>query len=450
MGKTVTERYPFTRDFEEQIAFAVAARPQFYEKLGYAIDPERMPSDEAKVLVLAAQEFAREAGAPPNSTTVTLQLVRKRVADGKASYEDFEKAVALITAAGPRVVENSVEALMTAAIPLVRKVEGDRAFRESIPDIGQGNMEKVAARFDRVAKLGKHRSGSAGFMLQATQEHVSALLAETQQERLPTGIVELDEALEGGLELPGLGLVMAGPGDGKSFFLCQIAVEALLTGIDVAYMTLEMSEASIARRIYQNLTGIGKEEMGVRQVEVSRRLGLLQEDGLGKLAILYESPRVTTPAVLMRWLDDLEREKKMHPTMVIVDYADKMRAGRSSKDRKLYDEMEEVYEVLRSGIGVARGCRVWTASQTNRESVRKKHLDNDAVSDAMGKVRVPDLVVAAERAQSDVDDDTIRFRVTKRREDGDGQAVGPLPRDCGRGRIVAVTRSAPWDPQVNF
>jgi DNA repair protein RadA/Sms len=66
--------------------------------------------------------------------------------------------------------------------------------------------------------------------------------------RLPTGIVELDRVLGGGLVAGGVVLLGGDPGIGKSTLLLQALAELSMQGIDVLYSSGEESAAQIALR----------------------------------------------------------------------------------------------------------------------------------------------------------------------------------------------------------
>ncbi|NCY12501.1 MAG: DNA repair protein RadA [Burkholderiaceae bacterium] len=66
--------------------------------------------------------------------------------------------------------------------------------------------------------------------------------------RLPTGIVELDRVLGGGLVAGGVVLLGGDPGIGKSTLLLQALAELSMQGVDVLYSSGEESAAQIALR----------------------------------------------------------------------------------------------------------------------------------------------------------------------------------------------------------
>lgn len=446
-GVQQKEKYPLTKDFEALVVLAVASVPRFYEVIGYALDAERMPSAPAKLLVEAAQAVARETpGAGCASAVFAVQHLRSMCGKGKLTYDQVDAAQELLQLARDLGGVPDTDALIARVTPIVQRLAHRETVSELIQDFGKGSdLDESVQKLEKVALLGKQR-GSLGLMLTGTVADIVSVTAPTKRQKLPVGIPELDHLLDGGLERPALGMVMGGTGAGKSLFLCHLAACSVFSGYDVAYMTLELSEAQVAKRIYANLTDMSDAEMVDNPQEANRRIELLRStDGMGKLAIRYDTPKATTPHTLRRWLRELEREKKLVPEIVIVDYADKMSATARSGNSNVraYEEMEQVYESLRS-IAVDREGWMWTASQTNKGGLHKKKVDLEHTADSINKPRVCDVVIAIARTAEDEAEGLIRFRVPKRREGVAHQEVGPMAMDASRGRIAMIARKVPW------
>ena len=434
--------YPFTRQFEVAVAYATAHLPRFYDLIGHALLADRMPSEDAVLLVRCAHAAAKKSGGVCPSSVFALQEVRNLVDGGKLTHEDFKGAERLVTLAEDIGIDD-LDALVSMVTPIVRKDAHQDAIDKTVSDFARGAPpEEVAERFERIATMGRQRT-SLGSGLEGTVDDIMAAVAPVLGQRLPTGVTELDILLNGGLERKALGCVMGGTGGGKSLFLCSIAAEALLCGIDVAYMTLEISEAEVKKRIYCNLTNMTADELSKTPEECSRRMGMLaQHYQLGRLRVRYETPYVTTPQHMRLWLRDLGQQQAVYPRVIIADYADKL-VSKVGSEKRSYEEMRIVYDALRS-MAVERDGWSWTASQIKSGSDGKKRLGVDDGSDSAEKSRIADLVVALPRTDDDKDNALIRFRVPKRRiEEAHGEA-GPMPMDAEHGRIAVISRDEPW------
>lgn len=433
------EKYPFNKRFEAQIVLAEVSVPRFHDMVGHAVEPDRMPSIEAINLVRAGQAVARVTGAGCPSATYALQHLRTMVHDGKLRNEDVLAAKSFVEYAEDVGGIDDVEVLVQSVVPLVQRFAQQDALQSAFDDFGKGNgITDSAERFEKVAALGK-RKGGLGQTLKGSADDIRACAISIMRDPLPTGVPELDTFLKGGLERGSMGCAMGGEGAGKSMFLTHLTTEALLLGIDAAYMTLELGEANVKQRIYANLTNMTKEQLSHDPDEASRRLSSMK---LGNLIVSYQTPKATTTASVRRWLKDVENEHGFRPQLIVIDYADKL-VSKVDSNKRSYEEMEFVYDALRD-MNIERDGWIWTASQMVRGGARSKRPDLDDVSDSKHKVRTPDLIVVLVRTEDDKEEGVVRFRVPKRRNEQAYGEVGPLPLDEARGRIVATCRSEPW------
>lgn len=432
-------RYPFTKDIEAAIAFAEVSLPRFHDAVGHALDPDRMPSPEGANLIRAGQAIAKATGAGCPNPVLALQHMRTTVHAGRMRKEEVDAASAFLDQAEDSHGAQDMEALVAVVVPVIQRFAQQEALEAAFDDFGKGNgIHETADRFEKVASLGK-RKGTIGQILSGSEDDVKACANSILRDPLPTGIPELDEFLKGGLERAAMGCIMGTEGAGKSLALCHFTVEALLRGIDSAYLSLELGIPNVKQRIYSNLTSMTKEQLGKNPTEASRRLQSLK---LGNLIVAYQTPKATTAASVKAWLRAVEKEHGFVPRLVVIDYADKL-VSKLETNKRSYEEMEIVYDCLRDMI-IERDGWLWTASQMTRGASKSKKPDLDDVSDSKHKVRTPDLVLSLIRSEQDKEDGVLKIGVPKRRNEQAFGTVGPLPLDEKYGRIVTVNRPEPW------
>jgi RecA/RadA recombinase len=403
-----------------------------------------MPSEDARLLVSAAQVVAKEAGGC-SSHVVAVQRLRLLCDQGKLTHAQVQSAADLVELAQDIGLPD-IDALVAQATPVVRRFEHRDALNAAIKDYGQGNgIDDALHRMERIAGLGRQRM-SRGSSLKGTADDIASTVRARMREPLSTGVAELDLVIDGGLERPALGSIMGSTGSGKSLFLTHLSAASLLSSYNVAYLTLELSEAQVRCRVYQNLLDVTKETLLERPHMCAERFEMLRGEGLGELRVMYATPRASTPTTLRGWLRRLESEEGFRPELIVVDYADKMahKAEQKGKEIGPYKEMEYVYEALRDAAVEYDGW-CWTASQTSRGGLHHKFVDLEHAADSMNKSRVVDLMLAIARTRDDEANGMIRFRVPKRREGVAHSDVGPLPMDAAHGRITVITRDVPWE-----
>ena len=445
--KDSVPRYGFTADFEGIVVLALLTMPRFYELAGYAIKPPAMNSGSAAKLVVAAQSVSERGGGSGCSSSIfAIQHLRGLHDDGQLTQEELDECADYLDWAEENVSIPDVESLVQEVTPYLKRVGYREALERAIDGFGKSaNPGDAADAFSEVERIGSKGYG-LGQRLMGTEEQIIASVRSFTEGRMPTGIYDLDQALRGGLEKKGMGMVVAPSGAGKSLFLCHVSVEALIRSQNVAYVTLELSEEQVCQRIFANLTDMTKEELSEDVPEGAHRMRQWQLDGLGDFRVIYQTPQSTTTAMIRAWLRALEKEGDFVPDLLVVDYADKLVSSMTGSDKKnSYKEMELVYEDLRSMM-VDRDGRVWTASQAKGDAEHKSRVTQKHTADSQMKNRVVDLNIGLARTVEDEANGQVRFRVNKRRDDEGFQEIGPIDWDAARGRIaMTIGREQPWE-----
>ena len=79
--------------------------------------------------------------------------------------------------------------------------------------------------------------------------------------QVSTGWEALDKKLFGGFNKGELNIFAGGSGAGKSLFLANLGVNWALAGMNVLYLTLELSESLVSMRVDSMITGIASRDV---------------------------------------------------------------------------------------------------------------------------------------------------------------------------------------------
>lgn len=194
----------------------------------------------------------------------------------------------------------------------------------------------------------------------------------------------------------------APPKRGKSFWLMKTGTTAARNGLNVLLVSCEMPKTQVLRRLWQQVTGTsrrGEDAVNARfEVLPNGRFGVtsptvptpqvdsnpetiagLQERfrtyWRGHLEIECWPTGVLTVPMLKRRLKDLAVYQRFVPDVVVIDYADIMRAVNTRQDRR--DQLDEIWSALR-GLAQEMGILIVTASQTGRATVNGARDADDA------------------------------------------------------------------------
>lgn len=260
-------------------------------------------------------------------------------------------------------------------------------------------------------------------------EDVAKRLDEDARDTVKTPWEVINSLMDGGLGPGELGVWMAPTGGGKSWGLANLAMEGVRRGKNVVHITLELADKYTGRRYDSVVTKIPSQQLLSNQERIHRTLENME--GHGKLLIKYYPPKSITVRTLKTYIERL-RAYGIHPDMMIVDYADKLKHTTKSSDNR-YDEMGGVYEELR-GLAGELQIPVWTATQTNRDGVEKNVISTEDIADSFAKAMEADFIMSLSRTTNDKVNDRGRFHIAKNRFGPDGMTF-PAKVDLSSGQI---------------
>ena len=420
--------YGFDAGFEGAVAYHCAASRGFWGRIGRALDPALLKVAAARRTVEACAAIMADTGSGPGNTLLVVQRLRRWHRDGRLTLGEVQAVATLLDVMADDAPDE--EQVVAEAQPCVQRVEQQRALKDALATFGKrGDLDAAIGALQGAGRIGIADNslgttlGNAGF---------AAIRDAKRQHRLPTGITDLDNELEGGLPRGSLGVVCAGTGGGKSMFLNHVAAHALAEGRFVCYATLELSEARALARLKAALLSVPTNDLlGGRDRQAKARYSKVANK-LGFCFVRYFTPGVATVADVEAWVKDCERQADAHCEAVVVDYADKLSAGVRKDGEGTYSAMGAVYERLRI-MAEQRDSWAWTASQPQRRWKGRKVIDTDDLADSQHKARVTDLLVTANLNEED-GDTQLRWFVAKNREGKSRGMVGPLPQDWAHGR----------------
>lgn len=439
--KAQKTRYNITPDFERAVVRAETTSPRFHGLLGAKLRPEYFPTLEAQYLIMAAHAVALVTDNGCTDGRLAVQHLLTLHDSGKMKIEEVQSCEEYLNEC-EEYAFSDIEGVVKLLVPIIQKIEGRLVVADTLLKVGKDSVayDEIASDLQKVADIGKKKT-AGDITLSSDVSFLDEVLENRLVDPMPTGIDELD-MLIGGLERKAIGCVVAPSGAGKSFFLCHLSVEALLQGVHVAYLSLELSETQILERVYANLVDMTLDEMVLNKKKAAERMEILMGEGIGSFHVVHETPRATTPNHFRQWLADLD-DRGHCCEMMVCDFADKMVSKLQTK-KSAYDDQGVVYDALRD-LAFEREGWMWTASQAKAAAYGKKKVGATHFADSLNKLRSLDLGIGLARTEQDEENNQVRFGVPKRRQ-GEGHfEVGPLDWDPERGRICYVTRDYPWE-----
>lgn len=208
---------------------------------------------------------------------------------------------------------------------------------------------------------------------------------------LSTGWKEIDRKLYGGFNRGELNIFAAASGGGKSLFLQNLALNWAMTGHNVVYVSLELSEELCSMRLDSMLTGYNTKEVFKNVEDVSLKIGMLGKKS-GALQVVQLKNGITAND-LTAYLKELEVKTGIKFDAMLVDYLDLMMpAGVKVNVSDLFVKDKYVSEELRN-FAVEHNLLFATASQLNRSAVEEVEFDHSHISGGLSKIQTADNVI---------------------------------------------------------
>jgi len=293
------------------------------------------------------------------------------------------------------------------------------ALEKSVELIQTDKFESVIDLMKNAVAVGMPSSIGHDFF-----EDIEARFVASRRRVCPTGISKLDseEILQGGLGRGELGVVTANTGVGKSHFLVQMGANALKAGKCIVHYTFELTEHAVGLRYDSNLCDIPSNEVPGHKSKVIERY---KDNDLGKL-IIKEFPTGSASVITLRNHIEKISMKGFVPSVVIIDYADVMRATRSYDS--LRHELKLVYEELRN-LAMDLNVPVWTAC-FHGDTVISSPIGKFKIRDMVGKCNFP--VFSYDHEQGKIVCKTVKSVY----KSGEGQELWKVTLDNGNEVIV--------------
>lgn len=215
------------------------------------------------------------------------------------------------------------------------------------------------------------------------------------ENKIEFGLDILNDITNGGLPEKTLTVLMGGVGVGKTMSMCSLAADYLARGYDVLYITLEMSQGEIVKRIDANLLNCPLDDLDkLPKLDYNNKISKLMKSTNGKL-IVKEYP--TGEANVLHFqalMDDLKLKKNFKPQAVFIDYINLCSSSRLKPGvAGMYGYIKAIAEEVR-GFSVRNSTRVITATQMNREGFKSSDPDMTNVAESFGLPATADLMLS--------------------------------------------------------
>ena len=372
-----------------------------------AIGDELQPADfylEKHAQIYAAMYTCLSRRVPPDIATISSELRRCAQLDLVGGIAFLGELVAEVPTAvhveyyAKTVIRTAtLRRLIAAGGAIVGLGYHQGQELESTLDQAEQTLFRVTQR-KRGADFTPMRAVVQGFFERAQQDDARQVV--------PTGLVDLDRRLSGGMRPGQLILLAARPGMGKSGLAMSIAYQlGVCQGRGVGVVSLEMSRDELLQRLLAIHTGVDTRDVAERV----RRSDRAMLRALGEIA---EAPIAIEDSAMLSIMDVRSKARRLAAAglldLLIVDYLQLLISETEARSR-----VDEVSRISRQLKLLARelGCPILALSQLSR-----------AVETRVSKV--PQLSDLRDSGSLEQDADIVVFIYRELLPDADSDAQG--------------------------
>lgn len=275
--------------------------------------------------------------------------------------------------------------------------------------VEQGKVEEIYESLEKTRLAASSTTDAFKDLASNFQLSLEFLKNRETQDKISTGMPNLDIALNGGLCIGELGVVLGGVNTGKSMLLDNLALNASKNNKRVLLISLELSEVDTFARIASCLLRV-----------VTNNLFKLTQEDLDKVMPAFNSLKeklyisaYPTKSLGIQQIGALvKRFEVLHGKLdlLILDSADNLR----TRGQDLRIELGDMYQRLR-GICGENKIALWTCSQVNRQGMQAYRVRDIHTSESIDKIFTADVVVTLSQSESEYPDSARLFIAKSRR-----------------------------------
>lgn len=368
----------------EKYFFAyIMENPKFFDR----VDPIAFTNPNISFIYRIIREHFISLEKPiiPNDHKV-LELVRMFDTNKQISKE-FLKGLLNVNLANmiqgndDDYLQKAVQSWCTTSSMKQKMYEAADFIRELNP-VDYNDTELVASKLRELinsATLMDYGDDDLGLDFDDPEAHIQ----DTAKNKLPTGWHNIDELLQGGWDRKTLNIVIGPSNSGKSLWLTNIAVNVANHGKNVIYISLEMSDKKVLKRMGASRLKIPIDEYDVKskdtkymqskikQLKTSSAMFTNDSDmfnnPMGKIFVKEYPAGTASIGDVDNYIKKFEENKGIKVDMVVVDYLTIMSPENKGQNSSLFQNGKDLSIGLRAIAQKYNLCMV-SAMQVGKDN----------------------------------------------------------------------------------
>jgi len=283
---------------------------------------------------------------------------------------------------------------------------------------------KIKSIVDQMSKTDFVNDDDMGSDFDDPENHVQ----DSAKFKIRSGFETIDHMLGGGWDISTLNVIMAETNNGKSLWMQNFAVKSADMGYNVLYITLEMSERKVMKRVgamrlripINDYDTVSKDTEAIKkriQSLKNNNSGDLFEKKVGKIITKFWAAGTATVNDFDNYVQKLKEKKGIKIDLIIVDYITLVAAVKGIAGDNLYTKGKSLAEGLRA-IGAKFKIPIITGVQVSKDAWNANDITLEQVPESKAIAETADTFFAIIRTEEMKRQNIYRFKLLKQR-DGD-------------------------------
>jgi replicative DNA helicase len=338
------------------------------------------------------------------------------------NLEEYDEQKFLIPKLSLFILSNRIKSSVGDIIDETRNLDSLVEFEDAL--ITANKIKEITAELNNTNFI---RDDDLGSDFDEAENHIQ----DTSKFKIKSGFETLDHMLGGGWDIQTLNCVMAETSNGKSLWMQNFAFKAADMGADVVYITLEMSEKKVMKRIGSMRLRIpinDYDEISKNSEMIKKRIQHLQnnksgltsdifENKLGKIMVKFWAAGTATINDIDNYIGKLKEKTTFRPKLIIVDYITLIAPQKGTVGDNLYQKGKHLAEGLRA-IAAKYSCPLITGIQVSKDAWNANDITLAQVPESKAIAETADTFFAIIRTEEMKRQNLYKFKLLKQR-DGD-------------------------------
>lgn len=373
---------------ERTIIHSLINNPEFFSKAGMHIKKEHFGEKDTRLIAEVIDEYVAQYNEIPSATEIETELSTLNL------DVDMHQDITSILHYKPED-EINFDWLMSVAEDHCRRKATHNALVRSL-DIIEGKdkklgIESIGEMMERATHF--KFENDIGLNFYDDVERKLQSYSETAM-KIPFKLAMLNKITGGGFEKRTVNCVAAPTGFGKSIWLGDEAVFQSKQGLNVVYITFEMSDDRIAKRMDATANEISLDDIRKKNDEALLEMfNKVRNKKHGYLILKEFGPGEVTASKVRLYLREVEMLMGEKVDVVCLDYLNLMHSARFGSSGGTYMMLKGICEEL-VALAKKMDIAILTATQFNRGGQKNSSPEIKDISESQAIANTVDFLLA--------------------------------------------------------